>query len=216
MRLKCRNNYKFHVIVVLIFIFSALGGLLLRRLENPFLNAYTSHAYNICNEAVNDAIDQCFQDKNISYDDIITLREDSNGRIISLSANTFKINQLKAEISRTIDKNIESHSGKTVKLHLGATQDNLLASSLGPSVRIKIKPYSATKTSFRDEFISAGINQVRHCIYLDILSSITLSGFCRKITQSTENTILVADTVIVGTVPEFYGNGFTSLSSTKG
>ena len=216
MRLKCRRKYKIYIAIILIFIVSLFSGYMIKRLEGPFVSAYTSYANRICNEAVNDAIAECFHDKSLSYDDLISLKTDSSGRIISLSTNTFKINNLKADISKSVDKNIELYNGKSVKINLGAAQDNLMAASFGPTVKVRIKPYSTTKTMFRDEFVSAGINQVRHCIYLDISSTVTLSGFSIKKTYKTDNSVLIADTVIVGSVPEFYGSSFANLKKTEG
>ena len=208
MRLKCRKKYKIFCGIIIIFAISLFFGLIVKRLENPFISAYMSQANRISNEAVNYAINECFYDKSLKYNDLISLKTDSDGRIISLSTNTFIVNKLKVDICKSVDKRIQSYSGKSVKLYLGAGQDNIIGTSYGPAIKVRIKPYSTTKTTFRDEFVSAGINQVRHCIYLDINSTLTLTGFSIKKTYNTENSVLIADTIIVGGVPEFYGNGF--------
>lgn len=212
MRLKCRKRYKSNIIIILILVISTGFGLVMRRLENPFSDAFYSYAVKAGNDAVNDAVSQCMDNRSITYNDLINLKENSKGEIISLSADTAKINRLKADISKTVDNNIKSYKGESLHINFGASQDNILLASVGPVVKIKVKPYSATKTEFRDEFISAGINQVRHCIYLDIFSTVTISGFNMRKTHNVENTILIADTIIVGSVPEFYGSCFADFN----
>ena len=62
----------------------------------------------------------------------------------------------------------------------------------------------STTASFRNTFGSAGINQTRHQILLDVQvnMSILLPGF--RTSTKVNNEISVAETVIVGSVPENY------------
>ena len=62
---------------------------------------------------------------------------------------------------------------------------------------------SAT-ASFRNSFSSAGINQTRHQILLqmDVSVSILLPGF--RTSTKVSNEITVAESVIVGAVPQTY------------
>ena len=55
---------------------------------------------------------------------------------------------------------------------------------------------------FNSSFESAGINQTKHQIYLDVKTSVYsfLPGF--RTTTDVETNILVAETVIVGAVPQ--------------
>ena len=62
----------------------------------------------------------------------------------------------------------------------------------------------STTASFRNTFSAAGINQTRHQILLDVHVnvSILLPGF--RTSTKVSNEISVAETVIVGSVPENY------------
>ena len=62
----------------------------------------------------------------------------------------------------------------------------------------------SAEANFRNEFTSAGINQTKHRILLDVdvYVSILLPGFYTSTKVSSE--VAVAETVIVGSVPETY------------
>ena len=69
---------------------------------------------------------------------------------------------------------------------------------------MQILPVGAVHTSFQSEFESAGINQTRHKVYLQLSASIRIvipTG--AKTTNVTAN-MLVAESIIVGKVPESF------------
>ena len=62
----------------------------------------------------------------------------------------------------------------------------------------------SSEANFRNAFTSAGINQTKHQIILtvDVSVSILLPGF--RTATKVSNSFIVAETVIVGTVPDTY------------
>ena len=85
-------------------------------------------------------------------------------------------------------------------LSLGLT---LLAGS-GPRIPISIVPVGSVQTDFETEFEACGINQTRHKVYLQLSASIRIvipTG--AKTTNVTAN-MLVAESIIVGKVPESF------------
>jgi len=79
-----------------------------------------------------------------------------------------------------------------------------LFSGRGPKIPIKIVPLGTVSTSFSNQFTAAGINQTRHQIMMDIVVdiSILLPGYQTGTQVTTQVTI--AETVIVGAVPDSY------------
>ena len=79
----------------------------------------------------------------------------------------------------------------------------LLAGS-GPRIPISIVPVGSVQTDFETEFEACGINQTRHKVYLQLSASIRIvipTG--AKTTNVTAN-MLVAESIIVGKVPESF------------
>lgn len=76
----------------------------------------------------------------------------------------------------------------------------------GKGLRLDITQYGYVLTNIRSEFTSAGINQTRHSLILDV--TVKVQGYISFLCVSSEvkNSMIVAETVIVGTVPDAYFN----------
>ena len=80
----------------------------------------------------------------------------------------------------------------------------VLIAGRGPLLHIKMQSVGSSSAHFENAFASAGINQTRHEIRLvvDVYVSVLLPGFS-TVTKVT-NRCAVAETVIVGSVPDTY------------
>ena len=52
--------------------------------------------------------------------------------------------------------------------HYGNFTGNSLLAGCGPNVKVKVIPIGTVTTDFKTEFVSAGINQTRHRVYLTV------------------------------------------------
>ncbi|MNI76096.1 Sporulation protein YunB [compost metagenome] len=88
-----------------------------------------------------------------------------------------------------------------IKIPIGYISKNVILSNLGPSVKVRMLPIGSVKTNYISEFESAGINQTRHKIYLEVETSIKVIIATKSDEVQIKNTIPVAETIIVGKVP---------------
>ena len=73
--------------------------------------------------------------------------------------------------------------------------------------RVDFKSYK----DFYDNFESCGINQSRHTVYLKASMDISIITTQATTTGSVSAKIPVSETVIVGNVPTYLGNGYKTL-----
>lgn len=201
----------FSISLIFVIFVSVLFGAFYKRLEKPFESAFSAYASEIGNEAIHYAVYECFA--NVSHENLVTMTYNPAGEVVSVSANTAQMNRIKSDLNSKVKEYLSKSQDKYVTLYFGAVQDNPMFSSFGPRFKVRVKPYGITKVSFRDEFVSAGINQARHCIYADICAKITLVTFTSKHSFEVNNTIIVSDTVIVGGVPQLYGGYYMGLNN---
>ena len=87
---------------------------------------------------------------------------------------------------------------------------NLLGSNLlmgrGPKIPVQVKMLTSSFVRFDNDLISTGINQSRHVITLVADVDIDIIIPLSTVSTTVETTILIAETVIVGRVPETYVN----------
>lgn len=150
--------------------------------------------------AVNDAINS----GDIQYGNLITFEKDNDGKITALQSNIAEFNRLQAFITQDILRRLGESSETILSIPLGTLMGSALLAGRGPSFRIKMQTAGSCSARFENQFADAGINQTTHRIllYVDVSMSILLPGF-RTYTK-VSNSFSVAETVIVGAVPESY------------
>ena len=79
-----------------------------------------------------------------------------------------------------------------------------LLAGRGPDIHLQIVPASFVESEVVDTLESAGINQTQHrvCIRFTVEMSAILPGYSTSVDVTDE--VCVAQTLIVGQVPEFY------------
>ena len=90
--------------------------------------------------------------------------------------------------------------------HFGNFTGNSFLAGHGPEIKVKVIPAGTVNTEFRTEFIAAGINQTRHRVYLGVVSNMRVIAPFATEDIIVENSVTVAETVLIGEVPEFYTN----------
>ena len=94
------------------------------------------------------------------------------------------------------------------ELSLAIPIGNLLGSSLllgrGFDIPVDITMLSSSRVDFKNDLISAGINQTKHQMKLDVVIDIDVIMPWRTVSTQVVSEILIAETVIVGKVPQTY------------
>lgn len=171
--------------------------------------ARTSNAVNrIVVAAVNDAVDS----GRIDYEQLVDFDKDAEGHVTALRSNMAAFNRLQASIADDILQRMAEVSSTDLAIPIGTLTGSPLLAGRGPCLRVRMQSVGTATARFDNQFSSAGINQTRHRIILDVdvHVSILLPGLTTYTKVSNE--ISVAETVIVGGVPETY----TYFSTTPG
>lgn len=176
-----------------------------RFLKNIAGDMAISDATDIITANVNEKINQKMSEGQYNYDYFVTLQRDNNGDVSAISANMTRINSLSSEILHEV---IESTNGGEIDLEvpLGNLSGSNLLLGRGPNIPIKIILLTSSYANFRNEITSAGINQTKHQIILeiDIQIDVLLPWSVKSANIPCE--VLIAETVIVGKVPDTYLN----------
>ena len=77
-------------------------------------------------------------------------------------------------------------------------------SGFGPRLEVQILPVGAVHTSFDTEFETAGINQTRHKIFLNLRATVSLIVPTGSQLVEVTSTVPIAESIIVGEVPESF------------
>lgn len=185
------------IIITFNFIIYFFGKRILPTVLNIGEIKIKSEAIKIMNEeSVN------VYSENFEYDDIIDIEKDADGNITMIRADTVKQNFLASKVVLKCDERLSELEDLGVKIPLGYLTNNLMFYNMGPKITVKMQQVGNITTSYESEFESAGINQTRHKIYLNLTTTMrVMVPFNSKEVEVTCQ-IPVSDTIIVGKIPE--------------
>lgn len=162
-----------------------------------------SDASDVVSMRVNQIIAEIMSEDAFSGDDFVTFEKNESGEVSAISCNMVRINALSAQILDRVVGATEN-TVTTVKIPLGNLSGVSLLMGRGPKIPVEIVTLTSSRVAFQNNIVSAGINQTKHQIALQILVDIdVLVPWGTESTQVSAE-VLIADTVIVGQVPDTY------------
>lgn len=142
--------------------------------------------------------------EDLSYRDMVTLQAGENGEPATLTTDTLRLNRLRTAVLEDIITQVDNLDDHSLSVPLGTLTGIDLLSALGPRLPVKVISVASVEGTFRNDFLSAGINQTLHRVMLDvtIAAKLLLPGGVVEVTVSVP--VCVTETVIVGQVPQTY------------
>lgn len=209
---KYKRRRKAGLLLIVLGILSVVLFFAIESGIRPVLTAMAeSRAKNIASQTVNDAVQKVLCEKNIRYENLVELTKNESGMISSVSVDSVKINQLCAEIRGIITETLNNLGEKIISIPIGSLTGIDILSGRGPKLDIGITLSGAATTKMDNNFQTAGINQTRHQMILQVDTKIYVIMQSGNISAEISNSIVVAETVIVGAVPEIYSDGTNEL-----
>jgi sporulation protein YunB len=144
------------------------------------------------------------------YDEMIIIDRDKDNNINLIRANTVKLNYLASELAIKCNERLQAMGEVGVKVPLGWMTEQSAFYNLGPDITVKIEPVGNMKVTYDSKFESAGINQTRHKIYLNVEATVKTIIPLHSQEMNITCEIPVAETIIVGKIPN------TAIDFSKG
>lgn len=201
---KLRKRLLQLIISILLLTMPALW-LVKSRIEPSLEEVGRMRANIMVSQIVNKALNEQFYGTE-SMDDLLIRETNGDGQMDVLRANTKAMNLLITEICVELQKQYAERPEDVYAVPVGVLLGNKLLSQTSPSVDIRIKPISVSSVDFKTEFVSEGINQTKYKVYIELKSQVKVLAPLVSETFETTTTILVAEAVILGTVPDSYVN----------
>ena len=205
-KIKKSKKTRLLISLIVIFLIIALVLIYFATCVNPVI-VETSEAKikSSTSRAVNSAVQTVINGTNV-YDDIIEIILDDEGKIKLIQVNSLSVNKLSKEISMVANQNIDLISSQGVTIPLGTLSGIGVFVGLGPDITFRVTAISTIQSKFESEFISAGINQTNHRIYLNIETTVDLILPTVNKTVIINSHILICEAILVGEIPSTYLN----------
>ena len=159
---------------------------------------------NSTSDLTNDAIAKQIAAGNIQYDRIVYFEKDLDGRITALKTNISEVNRLKTDILNIINDEILALDTSDIGIPIGSFVFPELLSGKGPVIPVHILSIRNSDASFYSNFHQAGINQTLHQLAMEVSVDVAVLALGETNSFTMTSEVVVAETVIVGAVPNTY------------
>lgn len=196
------------MLVVSVVVLSVYSFNVARNNLIDFVDEYTSA--NITAELVdgiNNAVLKILSDNDAyqNYDNFIEISVGSDGNVSLINVNMLMVNLLLCDLTEKTQINVNNLcKEKIYNVPFYAITGSLMLAQLGKNIEIEVKPIGHVECKLSSKFDGVSVNQTRHSIFVDITARVKmiLPLYVKDLYVSTK--IVVAESVIVGKVPEMY------------
>jgi sporulation protein YunB len=191
------------IFAVLFFMICGLFVAAQRHLKPSFFEIAKVRAQQVATEILNRVINEKIV-QNISSEDLVYIKRDSENGITIVQQNTAEISRLLTEVALETQNALNSLTEESIQIPLGQVFGSEFLAAMGPRISIRIIPVGFVGLEIVDKVESVGINQTRHKIYViaETTIKIVIPLLSSKVSIRTE--VPLTDFSIVGEVPQFY------------
>ena len=194
----------FRRLTVLLLIFFLLFLSLRSKYRDVVEELAQTQVKNTTSDLTNDAIAKQIAAGNIAYDRIVFFEKDLEGRITALKTNMSEVNRLKTDILNIINDEILALDTSDIGIPLGSLFLPEFLSGKGPAIPVHILSIRNSDAVFASHFSQAGINQTLHRLNMEVSIDVAVLVLGQTTSFTMTSEVVVAETVIVGEVPQTF------------
>lgn len=199
---KCKIIKKHRLIkflIALILVFGAILTYYYLRVAPLVTNIVIENTRMKVSEAIDDMTDRQLQ--NTNYEDFVIVRYDNEGKMTFFQVNSINVDLFARKVTALIREEMSKFENDGINIPIGTVSGIPFLSDLGPEITLNILNLGVVDADFTSEFISAGVNQTVHRLYMKIIVNmkIILPGYSLSFDNS--STVIICESVIVGDVP---------------
>lgn len=150
------------------------------------------------------------QSLSLFYNDYFTIYYDNDNNVSAIVANTGLINQVNMILQKQVQDQLNELRTKKISMPAGAFTGSSLIATFGVSIPINVQTICNCYSSFTNTFESVGINQVRHSLVITLNIDVEVLIPLRSEVSNAYNDLIMAESIIVGEVPQTYLTGDSS------
>ena len=191
-------------IMSVVTLFCVLAAIYYFRVSSTVLDVGDTATEAYLTTAVYGVMADIAKDENNEYSDFFSIERNSSGDVVFVSTNGLAVNLFTSEIVNRVCAELDSYVRSGVDVPAGVFTGVSYFSGYGKSVNVKLIRLPSAKCDLVSQFISAGINQTRHSVYVRVVPDVTLKAVGRSRQVSVEIDVMIYENIIVGKVPDTY------------
>lgn len=140
------------------------------------------------------------------YEELYTIEKDASGNVTFIKSNVAPINNMISDLTEGIQNRFDDLDKSQICIPAGNLFGVYFLSGVGPDIPVKVATSGTIDTEIKSEFVSKGINQTLHRVYVNFQCSVKILTPIKNYEKSITNQFIIAENVIVGNIPDTYYN----------
>lgn len=159
-------------------------------------------------QTMNQTIARRMQEKKWLYQNLYDLERNSDGKVLSVTANTAAMNAACLDLIEAIDAALSSLPEKVVYIPFGTLTGISVLNNLGPGWLLSFQPEGYTEGNISEFVETVAINQTRYCATLELHVSINMVLDGKNRVLHADTNVPIASVLVRGDTPLYYGSAF--------
>ncbi len=198
-----RTRRRFPLLLLCLALLLCFLGFAGRFLSELATQIAVSDAADLVSAEVNRVVARVLSQEDFASLRYVRFEKNEAGEIAAVSADMGAVNALSAAILENVVGTAENRT-LTVKIPAGSLSGVSLLMGRGPEVPVEILMLTSSRVGFDNSIVSAGINQTKHRLLLSVFVDIDVVVPWGTRSTQVQSQVLIADTIVVGQVPETF------------
>ena len=194
-----------------------IAGILLVQMRlSPYIRELArNQAVNAASDAITQAMSELLRSGDVDFSGVIRLEKDVRGNITALRTDMTQVERMKVEVLGLLDGLVAQINTQELGIQLGNVLLPDLLAGMGPVLPVRAVSLTMPNADFFSSFEAAGINQTLQTLWVKFTISLTILTTVGYESVDVDSDVMVAQTVIVGVVPDTYVN-LGAITTTEG
>lgn len=189
----------FALLMTVLFAVRYLNG----KLDEIVTDMVEEGLKNTITEMINEAVSESMKEGD--YGDILRVSYASDGKVRSMTADSVKINLLRADVSLRISEKLYAMEKFYVDVDISNVFDDaILLKDATYVFTVDVVPVGGIETDVKSEFISVGINQTNYKLNMNVKVGIMAIMLITNDEINVSTSVNIAEMLVVGDVPTVY------------
>ena len=211
-RQKTMRSFRLFLFLFATVCIIGVSFFLFQKSMKPIVKTFAlTKANNLTTVTVNNTINEILSSGDFHYDDLVSIEYDSQGKISAVKTDSIAMNMLKTVVSVKISEAVSSIEKTSLSIPMGTLTGSAFMTGLGPEINIRTSLSCSCAIEVKNSFEYSGINQTLHKILLEVTAFVYVIAMGESVSTQVFTAIPVAQTVIIGDIPEIYAGADDTL-----
>lgn len=139
----------------------------------------------------------------LSYGDLVSVERIEDGSVTAITTDMTAMNRLRSSLMERLLPSLMGIDKRDIAVPVGSLLKSELLWGRGPTIKVRSFSVGSVRADFESEFMTAGVNQTLHKIWLTLSAPTTVLLPGSQLEVEVQTRLCVAETVIVGKVPSY-------------